>query len=195
MTDRLAALEVQAAALNVEIAKLRAEQPPPPRPPRDEFRVVALNDEITTGMPSLAEMRRLFSIVRQRVPEQKSHDPDAAFRGFCCAFRFVSNCGRVAAPNGKVSISWWMEGMTAWLRERNAMTIDVSGSSFIAAVVASGDVLFVPHNSTLGYTWEFSLVAPGHGGKPASDAWKRVLEGSLLAPSQPARQVRIVSGY
>ena len=37
-TDRLAQLEAQAASLNAEIAKLRAERPaaPPPSPPRAE---------------------------------------------------------------------------------------------------------------------------------------------------------------
>jgi hypothetical protein len=66
------------------------------------------------------------------------------------------------------------------------MVSDLSGSSFIAAMYASGDVLFSPHDSALGRTWEFGLVPPGHGGgKPASaDGWRRVLdEGSVMAPS------------
>jgi hypothetical protein len=88
------------------------------------------------------------------------------------------------------------------MRERDAMTRDITGSSFIAAVLASGDILYVPHNSMIGHVWEFGLVPPGHGGgKPASDAWKRVLNGSVLAPSLPARRmpppspVRVVAGY
>jgi hypothetical protein len=89
-----------------------------------------------------------------------------------------------------------MDDLKQWLRQRNAMTIDVSASSFIAAVMGSGDISFVPYDGNLGYTWEFAIMPPGHGGKPASpDGWKRVLEGSLMAPSQPERQVRIVSGY
>lgn len=66
------------------------------------------------------------------------------------------------------------------------MTIDVNGSSFIAATIAAGDILFVPFNGMLGHTWEFGIVPPYHGGKPTTDAWKRVLEGSLMPPSQPA---------
>jgi hypothetical protein len=189
MTDRLAALEAQAAAITAEIAKLRAERPaPPPPPPRDEVRIVELNTERTSGMPNLAQMQKLYDVVRRRLPEQKSHDPDRPFRGFCAAHRYISNCGRIAAPNNKYALGWWLDDMTQWLRQRGAMTIDITGSSFIAAVYASGDVLFVPHNGDLGHTWEFSLMPPNHGGKPATDAWKLVLNGSVLAPSQPAQR-------
>jgi hypothetical protein len=79
--------------------------------------------------------------------------------------------------------------MTVWLRQRDAMTRDITGSSFIAAALAAGDVLFVPHNGMLGHVWEFGIVPPNHGGKPASAAWQRVLEGSVLAPSPPARRM------
>jgi hypothetical protein len=201
--DRLAQLEVKAATLAAEIAALKAGKAAPvPPPPKDEVRILQLLDERSDGMPSLDQMRKLFDIVRHRVPEQKSHDPDAGFRGFLSAFRFVSNCWRIAVPNSKYSITWWCDGMKMWLRERNAMVSDVAGSSFISACLASGDVLYTPHDSTLGHVWEFGLVPPGHGGgKPASDAWKLVLNGSVLAPSQPARRMappspaRVVVGY
>jgi hypothetical protein len=90
--------------------------------------------------------------------------------------------------------------MRSWLRARTAVTQDVTSPSFITAVYASGDVSFVPHNSDLGHTWEFSIVAPGYGGRPAADAWKLVLGGNVLAPSQPSfrmpppSQVRISGG-
>jgi hypothetical protein len=191
MTDRLQQLELQAAKLAAEIAVLKAGKPaPPPPPPRDEVRIVALNTERTSGMPNLAELRRLFDIVRHRVPEQKSHDPDRPFRGFLAAYRYVANCGRIAAPNSKLGLGYWMDDLKQWLHQRDAMTLDVTGSSFIAAVLASGDISFVPHDSMRGFVWEFGIVPPNHGGKPASDAWKRVLEGSVLAPSAPARGSR-----
>jgi len=192
--DRLAELEAQAVKLNSEIAKLKAERPaPPPQVKEVEgARVVELLHERADGMPNLDQMRRLFNIVRHKVPPVKVADDDAPFRGFCGAFRFISNCGRVAAPNNKYAPGWWFDEMKAWLRARNAMTNDITSASFIAAVMASGDVLYVPHDGNLGHVWEFSLMPPGHGGKPASDAWKLVLGGSVLAPSRPARQVRIV---
>ena len=70
--------------------------------------------------------------------------------------------------------------MKSWLRARDSMAMDVNGSSFIAAVFASGDILYVPRDPALGFVREFSIVPPQHGGKPASaDAWKRVLEGRV----------------
>jgi hypothetical protein len=186
--DRIVALEQKIAEAQLELQALKAQQQPaPPRPARDEVRIVTLNTERTDGMPSLDQMRKLFSIVRHRVPEQKSNDPDQHFRGFCAAFRYVSNCGRIAAPNSKLGLGYFMDDLKQWLRDRNAMTIDITGASFIAAVLASGDILYVPHDSNLGHVWEFGIAPPGHGGgKPASDAWKRVLEGSVLAPSRPS---------
>jgi hypothetical protein len=197
--DRLAQLEAQAASLQAEIAALKAAQPgPAPRPPRDEgVRIVPVLAERTDGMPNLAELKNLYAAVRNLVPEAKHHDPDAGFGGFCGAYRFVCNCRRIAVPNAKVSITWWLDSMTDWLRQRGAVARDATGASFVAAVYAAGDVLFVPHNSTLGTVWEFALVPPGQsGGKPASDAWRRVLrEGAsaILSPSAPVRRIEPVS--
>jgi hypothetical protein len=74
---------------------------PVPQPPKDEgVRIVAVNDE-RSDLPDLASMRKLYSIVKHRVPEEKSGDPDGCFRGFAGAYRYVSNCGRIAAPNSK----------------------------------------------------------------------------------------------
>jgi hypothetical protein len=78
--------------------------------------------------------------------------------------------------------------MKQWLGQRDAMTIDVGGSSLIAAALATGDVLYVPRDRTRGWLWEFGLMPPHYGGKLATDAWKRVLEtGVVPRPSQPAR--------
>jgi hypothetical protein len=203
MTDRLSELEAKAAAITAEIAALKSGKSAPlPQVKDDEgARVIELLHERTADMPNLEQLRKLYNIVRHKVPQVKVADDDAPFRGFCGAFRYVSNCGRVAAPNNKHSLGWWGDDMKFWLRARNAMTNDVTGASFIAAVMASGDVLFVPHDGNLGNVWEFSLVPPGHGGKPATDAWRLVLGGSVLGPSAPARRmappspVRIYGGY
>jgi len=192
--DRIAKLEATINAAQAELQAFKAggkAQPPPP--PKDEVRILQLNTERSDGMPNLDQMRKLFSIVRHKVPQVKGADDDAAIRGFSGAFRYVSNCGRIAAPNTKYSLGWWGEDMKFWLRARNAMTNDVTGASFIAAVMASGDVLYVPHDSNLGHVWEFGIVPPHYGGKPASDAWKRVLEGSVLAPSRPSLRMAPLS--
>jgi hypothetical protein len=213
----LAELKAEAARLSARIAKLEAggkadldampqslafEQVSSPVKQR-EVSITEVHTERSDG-PNLAELKKLYAVVKSLIPEQKSHDPDAGFRGFCGAYRFVSNCPRLPAPNGRVALSWWQEGMTAWLRARGAMTNDVTGASFVAAVMASGDIAFSPHNGDLGHVWEFAILSPGQsGGKPASDAWKRILrEGAaaVLPPSAPARrapapsQVRIYGG-
>jgi hypothetical protein len=195
MTDnRIAALEHKIAEMQTELVALKGKTAPPTPPPKDEGpRIVLLNDERTTGMPNLAELKKLFSIVRPRVPENR--DPDAAFQGFTTALRYVSNCGRLTAPNNKYSLGWWFDDLTQWLRKRDAMSDDIALSSLIGAILASGDINYVEHNGALGHVWEFAISPPNHGGKPASDSWKQVLQGNILAPSQPARQVRIVSGY
>jgi hypothetical protein len=67
MTDRLAQLEAQAAALASEITALKAERPAPPPPVKDEVRIVEVLDE-RRDLPSLREMLKLFAIVKPRSP-------------------------------------------------------------------------------------------------------------------------------
>jgi hypothetical protein len=89
MTDpRVAALETKIAEAQAELQAIKAGTiSPPPTPPRDEgVRILQLLDE-RSDLPTLDQMKKLFSVVRHRVPEQKSHDDDAPFRGF---FRRVS---------------------------------------------------------------------------------------------------------
>jgi hypothetical protein len=64
MTDRLAELEAKVVALNTEIAVLKAGKRAPQPEPRDELRIVALNNEITAGMPTLRELEKLYTAVR-----------------------------------------------------------------------------------------------------------------------------------
>jgi hypothetical protein len=189
--DRIAALETKIAEAQAELAALKgARVASPPQPPRNEVRVVELHNERLDGMPSLAELKKLYNAVLHRVPEARSYDPDAGFRGFLAAFRYVSNCGRIAAPNAKLGIGYWLDDMKGWLRQRDSLTLDVTGSSFLAAIFAAGDIQYVPHDSMMGYVWEFSLVPPNHGGKPAdASGWRRVLDGSIMPPSAPARRM------
>jgi hypothetical protein len=209
MTDRLAELEAQAATLNIEIAKLRAEQPaPPPPPPRDEgVRILQINNEITAGMPTLREMEKLYGVVRNLSPWPQAlvdkFDENRPFRAFSSTFRWLQNVGRVERPNGKVTLSYFLDAARHWLRARNCVASDLDANALILAVYAAGDVVYVPANATLGNVWELGLVE--YGGKPAApDAWRRVMEGgasAILPPSAPARrmappsQVRVVVGY
>jgi hypothetical protein len=206
MTDRLAELERQAAAIQSEIAQLKAGRvSPQPQPPKDDgVRIIAVNDERVDGLPNLREMQKLFAAVKHLAPwPLDAGDPDKPFRGFAASFRWLLNKGRSEQPNGKFALSFWIDNAKTWLRARNSVASDIDATTLVLAAYAQGDVRYVPANPALGYVWELGLAE--HGGKPANaDAWRRVLrEGaaSILPPSAPSRrdaplsQVRVVSGY
>ena len=207
MTDRLAELEAQHLALGAEIAKLKAERPAPPPPVRDELRIIALNDEITSGMPDLRQMEKLYSIVRNLSPWPEMlrdrYDDGRPFRAFSSTFRWLMNVPRTDRPNGKVALSYWLDTARIWLRARNSVAADLNVNALVLAALACGDVCYCPGDSTLGVVWELGLVE--FGGKPASpDAWRRILTqgaAAVLPPSAPARRmpapsnVRVTVGF
>jgi hypothetical protein len=210
MSDKLAELEAQAAALGAEIAKLKAAQPTPaPRPPRlrDEegVRVVELLTERIDGMPNLREMEKLFVAVKHLAPWPLSdrYDEQRPLRGFGSCFRWLANKDRTDYPNPKFALSFWLDSCKSWLRDRGSMVNDVDAPTLILAAYAQGDLRYVPANGQLGTVWELGLAE--YSGKPASpEGWRRILrEGAsaILPPSAPAHrlpaqsQVRIVGGW
>lgn len=109
MTDRIAELERQAAALNAELAALKAGQPPKPGAEIEEggVRVTELFTE-RSDLPTLVELKKLFGAVKHLAPARLDdrYDEDKPFRGFCAAFRWLQNQGRTERPNGKYAISF-----------------------------------------------------------------------------------------
>jgi hypothetical protein len=188
--DRLAQLEAQAAALQAEIAALKAGAPVKPAAP-PERRGVEIRQSITerSDGPSYEELKRLLKVVQPMVPgadKVNKYDPDTLLRGFASCFRRVSNLGRIPAPNPKYAISWWVDETKTWLRARNVVTTDVGGVAFVAAVIASGDIAYQMPDPTRGALFECALVP--YGGKPAvGDAWRKVLAGNVLPPVHSAR--------
>jgi hypothetical protein len=204
--DRIAQLEQQAAAITAEIAKLKAERPaPPPSPPKDEgVRIVQLNNEITSGLPDLKQMQRLFSIVKPHSPWPSAladrFDPDRPFRAFGSAFRWAANMRRIPQPDSKRALSYWCDGCRLWLRERNCVASDLDANALVLAILAQGDVKYTQADPQMGWVWELALHE--YVGGRASDAWRKVLEaGAVLPPSAPARRmpplspVRVTVGY
>ena len=114
-TDRLAQLEAKAAALNAEIAKLRAERPAPPLPPvKDEgVRVVPILTE-PSSLPRLKEVERLYNAVRGLSPWPEAlvdrYDDARPFRGFSSALRWVQSMPRA---EGRTAKSRCLTGSTA----------------------------------------------------------------------------------
>lgn len=67
---------------------------------------------------------------------------------------------------------------------------DVGGNELVLAVLAVGDVCYVPHHLNRGQLWEFGLHEHYGRGRKASDAWRNVMAtGNILPPSMPARLV------
>jgi hypothetical protein len=208
MTTTLAELKAEAARLNVRIAELEGNNnrvTPPPVEDRG-VRVVELLHERTDG-PTLREMEKLYAAVRNLSPWPQAlvdrYDESRPFRGFAASFRWLMNVPRADRPNGKVSLSFWLDTCRIWMRARNAMTSDLSANALILATFAVGDVHYCPADPQLGVTWEIGLLE--FGGKLASpDSWKRILTGgaaAVLPPSSPARRtpplsnVRVTVGY
>ena len=194
MTDRLAQLEAQAASLNAEIAKLKAERPAPPPLVKDEVRIVPLLAE-PSSLPNLKEMEKLFNCVKSLSPWPEAlhdrYDETRPLRGFGSAFRWVQSMPRSDRPNGKVALSFWTDCCKNWLRDRNCMTSDLSVNGLVLACFAAGDVCYCPANFQLGVLWEVGLLE--YGGRAASpDAWRKIMrEGAsaVLPPSAPARRM------
>jgi hypothetical protein len=87
-------------------------------------RVLRVLDDRIDDHPTLAELRRLFAIVRPKVlvPFDDHNDEEKPQRGFNCCFRWISNQYRAPAPSSKHSLTFWLDCAKSWLRERNVLT-------------------------------------------------------------------------
>jgi hypothetical protein len=153
-----------------------------------------LNERVD-DQPTLADLKRLFAVVRPKVPMpfDTRYDEAKPQRGFNSSFRWISNQHRAPVPSAKHSLSFWLDCCRSWLRDRGAMISDVDAATLIAAVYAAGDIRYTPHNSSLGWVWELALMPPHHHGVAPTCAWREVLAtGNVLAPSRPSRPMEVV---
>ena len=144
------------------------------------------------------KLRRLRAIVCAKVPRLAVADgliwrgsPEGNeveyFNQFTAAFKAVGALHRTEAPDRKHYFHYWLDHCQAWLKGSGEST-DLSFAPFVCACLAHGDVaysgLFVD-----GEVLELGLYAYGIG-RPAGDAWRRVLEtGEILLPSPPATRL------
>ena len=200
---RLAACEDEIAELRAVIAKLQATgapaapAPPPAvrtiRQPRSEdqvatTRIVAPGAGFT--MPSDPELRALFAIVlkaesRVRSEPHRLECSDAPFERFVNAFRALGGIGRSLALDDGKSMSWWIDEARQILT-MSGKSGDIDSVAFAAAVLAHGDIAY-RSLERFPYDLGFGLVV--HGGTPARDGWRRVLDTGLIARSAPARTI------
>jgi hypothetical protein len=57
---------------------------------------------------------------------------------------------------------------------------------FLVATLAHGDIPYTPGDENRGVVWTVGVTP--FGGAKATDAWRRVLDGQLMAPVAPERR-------
>jgi len=145
-------------------------------------------------MPSSDELRRLHEIVIARYSQlaTRAQQPNEAFDGFCRAFRRMGHLGRDKL-NDKYALISWVDDATFWLRDHQIYPRTLTVRDFVCAVLAHGDVDYVPLDR-----FPFDCSAFGlrrdSSGRPATDAWRAVLKTRHLRepvppPRPPARGV------
>jgi len=183
--QRIAVLESEIRALKILLGTQQRTLTAPPR--RAEPQVRITHPVRPVSLPLADEYRRLRAIVFDRYPQlapRADEHPDDAAAQFRAAFQFLAHTGRAEKLDRDHGLSWWSDTARVWLQEHKIApgVLGISGTAFVAAAIASGDILFTsldefPHIS-------FGLVPHG-GGLPSRDFWKRVLSGTLLNPLPP----------
>jgi hypothetical protein len=216
-TSRLEALEAalaeqqaKTANFEAEIATLKAQVAPPapvksaPKPVEEEGARISYPAPVSNFiMPSSTELKQLLSIVLRKFPQlapdmtdRWSQNNEADFaRKFAAAFKAIGQMHRTEKPDRKRYASYFVDHAEDLLRAQGASA--EIGPAFLPACLAHGDV---PISD-----WRIDGVALELGlniyriGRPATDAWKRVLATgntiALIAPpstrNYPTPGVRI----
>jgi hypothetical protein len=189
--DRIAALELELA----ELKKAAGKTPVPPPPPKDEgVRIVLVEERTSFVRPTLGELRKLYEIVCGKYPQFRPRSSPARFAdqeeeeffaGFEWPFERLGHIGRAGAPDTRRYIGHWVEETKDWLRLHRPAHRGNVGGGFLAAVIAHGDVPYTIGDADRGVVWSIGVTP--FGGKLATDAWRRVLDGQLLAPTPERR--------
>jgi hypothetical protein len=185
---RLALAESDIVALNArlgfrKVTPLAASVPAEP----DGVRIVHPIERAKIALPTDEELRKLLGVVFGAYPTLRPWTPGSRFadqdeadfnQQFSAAFTYVAHQGRTEEVDKKRSVGWWADQAADWFRQKKAPT-NVGSGAFLAACVAAGDIPF-QRSDQYGNTWAVALVT--FGGRPATDAWKKVLGGNLRRP-------------
>jgi hypothetical protein len=83
-------------------------------------------------------------------------------------------------------VNFWSSECRDWLALHRPAHRGNIGAGFLAAVLAHGDIPYTVGDENHGVVWSVGVTP--FGGKLATDAWRRVLDGQLLAPVAPERR-------
>jgi hypothetical protein len=182
-------MEQRIAALESELAALKAAKAPPARPVEEEgVRILAGR---AAGAPHLVlpsdkEFRALRDIVGKHyaflnfVPrDQRYVDSDEAedFAGFKVAFEYLAGLERTEKIAEQYGTNWWRDAAEGWARDMG-LPSSIPNPAFLAAVVAHNDIVFTDLAS-------YSSFGLGRtdSGKRYSQAWRQLLSsGKVLQP-------------
>ncbi|HXR23787.1 MAG TPA: hypothetical protein VN742_00400 [Candidatus Binataceae bacterium] len=187
---RIAELEAQVATQATEIADLRSRLPAPrivTAPVEDGVTITHPSPISSYIAPSEKELERLYAGVFARHPGLeptfvgKFADEDFAhhFKSFRGAFTRIGFLGRADVPDQKRYLNFWIDEADDWLRSHR-MNDGNTGAGYFVAAIAHGDV---PYSLSDAFGNRAAVGLRTWGGKPATDAWRRVLKGEILAPT------------
>jgi hypothetical protein len=181
-------IEQRIAALEHELATLKAAKSPPARPVEDD------GPRILTGraagapradLPTDKEFRALRDIVGKHyaflnfVPRDARYansDEAEDFAGFKVAFEYLAGLERTEKIAELYGTNWWRGEAEGWAHDMGLRT-SIPNRAFLAAVVAHNDIGF----TDLAYP-SFGIARSGSG-KRYSQAWRQVLSsGNVLQP-------------
>ena len=191
LEKELASLGKRCCALEKQVAALQAIKPSSPRSEAQRaaeprVTITHLPDRNPSFvMPSDDESRRLHEIVVARYPQlaTRSQQVDEAFDGFCRAFLRIGHLGRDKL-NDKYMLMSWVDDARLWLNDQQIVPSTVTGNDFIYAVLAHGDVDYVPLDRFPHDCSAFGLRRDSTG-RPATDGWRSVLATGRLREPVP----------
>jgi hypothetical protein len=202
--ERIAELEKMVHATQAEIVALKAERPAPvdqaPQRPVDPDRnrplVTILAEQTKFIKPTGSELRKIYNVVLKAYPQLGPHKSVAHawtsvseaehYAGYASSFERLGFIGRTAQPDTRRYLGHWTSECRDWLaRHRPRGYYGNVGAGYLCAVLAHGDIPFIAADPAQGVVWSVGLTT--FGGAMAGTAWKRVLDGQILAPT-PARR-------
>lgn len=181
-------LEAENQRLRARLASAGDVSPPPEvnRSVEPRVTITHLPDRNSRFvMPSSDELRRLYRIVLARYPQlaTRAQQTDETFDGFCRAFLRVGHLGRDRL-NDRYTLVSWADDARFWLNDQQISPSAVTGNDFVCAVLAHGDIDYVPLDRFPFDCSAFGLRRDSTG-RPTTDGWRAVLATGRLRNPRP----------
>lgn len=188
-------LRAQSAALEAQVAQLQHFQGrkviAEPAPLERSVTISEIPAGSSFIMPTDSQLEALAKIVGAKYPSmtdtncQGFHgDVDSReqdwWKQFKAAFRAIGAFGRLDQPDRKKYLSYHISAIENHLRTIRSFE-NLRVGPFLCAVLSHGDIPY----AGLEKIPEIGLAGPNTG-RPATDAWRKVLNGSILPMGGPA---------